>query len=154
MLVYRLSKEEFCNDLSGRGARDYGGRWNSKGYPVIYTSESRSLAAFELAVHLNLFLMPTKYMMVKINIPEDIDIESVNSKKLSTGWNSFPVNPITQKIGDAFINKNESLVLKVPSVVIPSDFNYLINPLHKDIKKVTIVDIEPFSYDNRIKGQK
>ena len=154
MLVYRLSKEEFCNDLSGRGARDYGGRWNSKGYPVIYTSESRSLAAFELSVHLNLFLMPTKYMMVKINIPEEIDIESVDSKKLPEGWNSFPSNPITRTIGDDFIKGNESLVLKVPSVVILGDFNYLINPLHKDIKIITIVDIEPFSYDNRITGQK
>lgn len=154
MLVYRLSKEEFCNDLSGRGARDYGGRWNSKGYPVIYTSESRSLAAFELAVHLNLFLMPTKYMMVNINIPEEIDIESVDNKKLSAVWHTFPANPITRKIGDDFIKENESLVLKVPSVVIPGDFNYLINPLHKDIKKVTIVNIEPFSYDNRITGQK
>ena len=93
-------------------------------------------------------------MMVKINIPEENDIESVDSKKLPEGWNSFPTNPITRKIGDDFIKGNESLVLKVPSVVIPGDYNYLINPLHKDIKKVTIVHIEPFSYDNRITGQK
>ncbi len=145
-----MAKEKFSKDLSGQGARIFSGRWNSIGHPMVYTSESRSLAAFELVVHLNLSLVPTKYMIIKINIPDKIDIERIDNRKLTAGWDSFPVNPITRKIGDDFIERNENLVLKVPSVVIPGDFNYLINPLHNYIKKVTIVSTEPFSYDNRI----
>lgn len=150
MLVYRLSKMKFRNDLTGQGARNYGGRWNNKGYPVIYTSESRSLAAFELAVHLNLSQLPDNYVMVTISFPDGIAIESIDRKKLPQNWNSFPFHTSTRNIGDDFIIRNESLVLKVPSAVIQGDFNFLINPLHKDISKIKIVHTETFSYDHRL----
>ncbi|MBL7127575.1 MAG: RES family NAD+ phosphorylase [Ignavibacteria bacterium] len=150
MQVYRLSKEKFSNDLTGQGARNYGGRWNSKGYPIIYTSESRSLAAFELAVHLNLSQLPYNYAMVTINLPDGIKIESIDRKKLPANWNSFPFHTSTRKIGDDFIIRNENLVLKVPSAIIQGDFNFLINPLHKDISKTKIVHTEPFNYDHRL----
>lgn len=149
MIVYRLSKSKFSSDLSGRGAELSGGRWNSKGVAMIYTGESRALCTTEIAVHTPLGNIPTDYEIISIEIP-DAMISEFDISALPDNWRSFPHQNSTQEIGNKFISDNISLVLKVPSAVVPGDFNYLINPHHKDFSAVRIFAIEPFEFDKRL----
>jgi RES domain-containing protein len=150
MIVYRLGMSQYINDLSGTGARLSGGRWNNKGLPMIYTSSSRALCTAEVAVHLPLGILPKGYCIASITIPDTTKIESIDIKHLPQNWNHFPFSPATQKLGDNFIQNNKHLVLKVPSAVVQGDFNYLVNPLHHDIKKIKIKLVEAFSFDERL----
>lgn len=149
MIVYRLSKSKFATDLSGRGAELVGGRWNSKGVPVIYTGESRALATTEIAVHVSLANLPIDYCIVSIDIPDNY-IMAPEMKDLPANWNELPHKIESQRYGDQFIFNSNFLVLKVPSAVVPGDFNYIINPRHKDIGLVKIIDISPYSFDKRL----
>lgn len=150
MKVFRICKEKYANDLSGIGAKLVGGRWNSKGIPILYTSESRALAMAEVAVHLPYNLMPNDFVLVTIDISDNITIKEILAKDLPKKWNDFPINSSTQNIGNKFIKNNNALVLKVPSAVVAGDFNYLINSNHKDFDKIEIVSIIPFIFDNRL----
>lgn len=149
MKVFRICKEKYANDLSGTGAKLVGGRWNSKGIPILYTSESRALAMAEVAVHLPYNLIPNDFVLVTIDISDNITIEEISAKDLPKKWNGFPINSSTQNIGNKFIKNNDALVLKVPSAVVAGDFNYLINSNHKGFDKIEIVSIIPFIFNNR-----
>ena len=107
MRVFRLSREKYANDLSGKGAAIFGNRWNSKGIEMLYTAESRALAMAEVLVHLSLANLPDDYMMIEIEIPDSIQVEILNFNSLSENWNSNPLNPQTQGFGDAFILTKE-----------------------------------------------
>lgn len=150
MIVCRLSKEKYRNDLSGKGAEIAGGRWNSKSTAVIYTSESRALCTAEIAVHTPIGIIPENYYLAEIEIPDEIEIEEISISRLPADWNQFPHSHATQKTGNQFISDNKSLVLKVPSAVVQGDFNYLINPRHADFSKVKIKRTESFSFDERL----
>jgi len=150
MIVFRLSKQKYCYDLSGRGAYLAGGRWNSKGVAIVYTGESRALCLTEVAVHIPYGTIPNDYFLVTLEIPED-SIEEITPGKLPKDWSSIPPPASTKKIGDEFVNAGRSLVLKVPSATVPGDFNFLINPLHKNITQVKITeDPIPFPFDPRL----
>jgi RES domain-containing protein len=150
MIVYRLSKSEYANDLSGSGARKAGGRWNSKGTAMIYTAESRALCTAEIAVHLPLGNIPKNYCMVSIEIPASIEIKELKVTELSRNWKSFPYIEKTQEIGDQFNSENRYTVIKVPSAVVPGDFNYLLNPGHVNFPGIRIIQKEPFNFDERL----
>jgi RES domain-containing protein len=150
MIVYRLSKSVFSKDLSGKGAERAGGRWNSKGVAMVYSSSSKALCLAELAVHLPLGLIPKDYVMLSVNIPDDIGILEVSEIQLPKDWDAIPHSESTQKIGDEFVKKGQFLIFKAPSVVAKGDHNFLINPLHKDIHKLRIVRSEPFKFDPRL----
>lgn len=150
MRVFRLSKKKYSGELNGKGAAKSGNRWNSKGTEIIYTAESRALAMAEVAVHLTLATLPSDYVIIEINIPDNIELKALNPKDLAENWNDHPPIIGTQKIGDEFISTSECCVLKVPSAVVPGDFNYLINPHHVDFEKITIADINDFLFDRRI----
>jgi RES domain-containing protein len=150
MIVYRICLEGFSSDLSGSGAMRYGGRWNTKGNAVLYTSSSRALATVEYAVHLRLGNSRDDYRLVSIEIPEGVVIRQISYENLHNNWKSFPFHFSTQKIGNDWLNSNDSLVLKVPSVVVPQEFNCLINPHHEDFHTVKIVTNEPFIFDKRL----
>lgn len=150
MIVYRLARAKFCQDLSGRGAELTGGRWNSKGIPMVYTSSSRALCMTEIAVHMPLGILPADYFLITISLPNDAPMAAYNEKNLPVGWNSFPHKNVTQAIGDKFIKDEKFLVLKVPSAVVQGDYNYIINPRHKSMAKVKIEDIEDFRFDERL----
>jgi len=149
MIVYRLGKKAYCRDLSGKGAELYGGRWNSKGTALLYTSASRALAFAEVAVHLPFGLTPRDYGIVSIEIPDAIPISQLREKDLPPHWRDYPHGDSTQQIGDAFAAAGKSLVLRVPSAVVPGDFNYLLNPAHPQMKEVTIMAVESFDFDSR-----
>lgn len=151
MRVYSLSKSKHARDLTGRGAELSGGRWNSKGSPMIYTSDSIALSTAEIAVRTTLGNIPEDYLLVVYEIPEK-SVRTLEVIDLPPDWKSYPHVPSTQRVGGRFLFENEFLVLRVPSAVVPAESNYLINPKHKGIKKVRLVKIEPYSFDERLFG--
>lgn len=150
MIVYRLSLRSFCNDLSGKGAELWGGRWNSKGHALLYTCESRALCITEIAVHTPLGIVPVDYWLSSIEIPENSPILEINADNLPPDWKSFPHSASTQIIGDVFIRDKKYLALKVPSVVVQGEYNYLINPVHSSMSTIRILKTEPFLFDERL----
>lgn len=150
MRVYRLSKAIFARDLSGKGAERAGGRWNSKGTPMIYTSESRALCTAEIAVHTPLGNLPVGYVLIILNIPDDLKIKVLSAKSLPARWKAFPHLNLTQDIGDKFIRDKQYAVLKVPSAVVQGEYNYLLNPFHPDFHRIVIEKTEAFDFDERL----
>jgi RES domain-containing protein len=150
MIVFRLSKSKYSNDLSGSGAEKTGGRWNNKGKPLIYTSSSRALCVTEIAVHTPLGIVPKDYELISLEIPDGVGILEIRISELPSNWKSFPHANSTRICGDSFIATGKYLVLKVPSAVVQGDFNYLINPKHADSSKIRIINIERFQFDERL----
>tara|TARA_R110000744_G_scaffold237369_4_gene354856 strand:+ start:62034 stop:62495 length:462 start_codon:yes stop_codon:yes gene_type:complete len=152
MIVYRISKGKYKEDLSGTGAELYGGRWNNKGVKMLYTASSIALAMSEVAVHVPYGILPQDYFVISIEIP-DSSFESLDMSLLKgIDWEQIPHGFETQTIGDDFINKGTYLALKVPSVVVPGDYNFILNPHHENYDKVKVVDVQPFSFDKRMFG--
>jgi len=149
MIVFRLIQEKYSPDWDGKGAELIGRRWNSKGVPMIYTSESRALCTAEIAVHIALGSAPAEYILLTINIPDNTEISEIDLISLPQGWRKFPFDEFSRKLGDDLIQQNQFLVMKVPSAVIPGDFNYLINPRHPDFEKIKIIKSEPYEFDER-----
>jgi len=150
MIVFRLSKSKHSKDLSGKGAEKFGGRWNSKGVALLYTSDSRALCTTEIAVHTPLGNIPLDYEVILIKIPDNIIIPELEICELPEDWKSIPHSHSTQEIGDHFVDVGKFLAIKVPSAVVQGEFNYLINPDHADFKSISIEKIEPFSFDERL----
>ncbi|MEO6813638.1 MAG: RES family NAD+ phosphorylase [Ginsengibacter sp.] len=150
MRVYRLIKEKYMRDLSGTGAKRAGAKWNIKGHEMLYTSESRSLSTAEIAVHTRLGNIPLDYFLITIEIPDSIHLFELKIADLPEDWKVIPHSNSTQLIGDKFLDEGKYLVMKVPSVVVPGDFNYLINPAHNFFTKIKIVDIVAFAFDKRL----
>lgn len=150
MIVYRITKKEHAA-LDGMGGLYGSGRWHKKGNLVIYTSEHASLAAWEKLVHVTSFEnLPDNLLLVKIEIPDGIEIQSVPQSILASGWDSFPFILDTLDFGTSFLRKNEHLALKVPSVIIPDEYNLILNPLHPGIRDCKVVSTIPFIFDKRI----
>ena len=150
MIVYRLSQSRYAADLSGKGAEMAGGRWNSKGIPMIYAAESRALCIAELAMHLPLGLVPQNYSFVSFKIPDSIPVLALSKKQLPKNWNEYPHPNETQEIGDRFIKESKYLVMKVPSVVVNDEYNYLLNPRHPLMKKIVVSDLVEFKFNERL----
>ncbi|WP_143307785.1 RES family NAD+ phosphorylase [Chitinophaga vietnamensis] len=150
MEVYRISKCAYINDLSGTGARLYGGRWNSPGHSIVYTAGSRALSALEVLVHIPLKNIIQDFCIATIHIPDEIAIKTLTKKDLPTGWQSLAPFPELQAIGDEWIDTAKYAVLKIPSVVIADEFNFLINPQHPEAVHITIKDAQPFLFDQRL----
>jgi len=152
MIVYRITKKEHTS-LDGKGGLYGSGRWHYKGNPVIYTSEHASLAAWETIVHVtDIGNLPEDLQLVKIEIPDNIEIQTVPSSVLVKGWNSFPFSGKTVDYGTSFLRKNEFLALKVPSAIVPEEYNIILNPLHPAIKDCRVISSVPFIFDKRIKN--
>ncbi len=145
MLVYRIARKKYINDLSGKGAELAGGRWNLKGLPVIYTSSTLSLAMFEILVHTDKDLPPVDMYFSELEIPDKLIINDYfNEVSFEHALN----------IGSNWIKEVQSLAIKVPSVLMPKnytrDFNIIINPRHKDFPKIKILRNEPCNFDLRL----
>ena len=148
--LYRISTSEHIADLSGTGAKIYGGRWNHPGYPVVYCSTSRSLAALEFLVHVPMDLAPADLSIVEINVKGAVSKEIVNENSLPENWREYPAPDLLAAIGTNWIKQKSSLLLQIPSAVMEQEFNILVNPLHKEIGKVNIAKTENFSFDPRL----
>lgn len=153
MELYRIAQEKYADDLSGNGARLFGGRWNSEGTYALYTSGTRALALLETLAHTPAKLIEAKpYILMTLYIPGTALIQEIEFKKLPAGWNNAEINLVTQKAGDLFLQARKNLVLAVPSVLIPEEFNYVLNPLHADFKKIKVVNRRRIHFDKRIEG--
>ena len=150
MIVFRLCKSKYAADLSGKGAELTGGRWNSKGTPLLYTSRSRALCTVEIAVHTPLGNIPDDYCLVTIEIPDNIPVLKLNLSELPMDWNVFPHSHNTQLLGDRFVASARYTVMQVPSAIVQGEFNFLINPASSESKRITIKDTEPFLFDSRL----
>ena len=148
--MYRISGQRFANDLSGTGARLNGGRWNSVGLSLLYAASYRSLALLEILVHTTNNYVPDDLRLITIEIPDTILIKEILHEEISDELNRKKAQAQFQTIGDKWIKSQTSLILKVPSVIIPEEFNYLINPLHKDFHKVKIKETKLFRFDERL----
>ncbi|HRE37788.1 MAG TPA: RES family NAD+ phosphorylase [Chitinophagaceae bacterium] len=153
MELYRIAQEKYAEDLSGNGARLFGGRWNSEGQFALYTSGNRSLALLETLAHTPAKLLQAKtYQLITLFVPDTAAIQTLEAKKLPHGWGDVEISPFTQKTGDQFLMAKKNLVLAVPSVLIPEELNYVLNPLHTDFKKVKILNKRRILFDKRVQG--
>jgi RES domain-containing protein len=141
----------YANDLTGAGSRLFGARWNHKLTACLYTSETRALAVLEYTVNINMDDIPRALSITTLNIPND-SIRELKISDLPGDW-SDPTSPMSTKdFGTALLQSATHLVLKIPSAIIPAEFNYLIDPAHRNMSKVSIVDVRDFVYDLRIKA--
>ena len=150
MTVYRLSSRKRVEDVSGKGAELYGGRWNTIGTPVVYAAESRALAVLEFLVHVQQTEWPTTLAFVAIEVPTNAGIETVAMGSLPVTWRDPLPTEELATMGTAWANDGTNLALRVPSVIIPSEFNIVLNPRHKQFAGVRISKPEPFTFDERL----
>ena len=154
MKVYRIEREKYLKTtLSGTGASmSKGFRWNSLNTKLVYTAESRALATLEVSVHLDLAEdLPNDRFFVEIDIPNDLVIYEVRIEDLPTDWNAKPPTLTTQTIGDDIVFENNAAVLKVPSSIVPQEYNYLINPNHPDAQRIKVATTSAMTFDERFK---
>jgi RES domain-containing protein len=135
--------------FSGEGARLFGGRWNSIGVPMVYAAESKALAALEILVHVDDGSLMENYLCIPIQFDKRW-VRSLSFEDLPKEWRRMPPAPSTQSIGSTWALENRSVILEVPSVLIPGESNYLINPRHPNIGKLTMGPPEPFEFDPRL----
>lgn len=155
MIVFRIERKKYLqNTLMGIGASmSEGYRWNSLKTRIVYTAESRALATLEVSVHLDLSEdLPDDRYYVQIEIPDDLTIQEVKLEDLPDAWDAKPPRLITQLISDDFVSYNEAPVLKVPSSIIPQEYNYLINPSHPQASYIKIIDTTKMVFDQRLKS--
>ncbi|UWZ82159.1 RES family NAD+ phosphorylase [Occallatibacter riparius] len=135
--------------FSGEGARLYGGRWNSAGVAVVYTAGSRALAALEMLVHLDSPRVLKRYVLRRVEFDERL-LRKLEPGEIPSDWRENPPPRSTQAIGDKWIKGAGSAVFRVPSVVVPEEWNYLLNPAHPDFDKVEIAEPAKFDFDPRL----
>jgi len=145
--AYRLVKTRWLDDaFTGAGARRYGGRWNSKGKPCIYLAGSISLAMLEVMVHLDDYRLLGKYTVLEVQLPEDAILQ-LSTDQLPSDWRDEPAPGSTAELGDDWLASMSSMALAVPSVIVPQERNYILNPEHPDfpavIETAIRVDFEP-----------
>jgi RES domain-containing protein len=136
--------------FDGEGARRYGGRWNHQGTSVVYTSGSLSLAALELFVHVDIDIAPADLMAMQADVPDSLAIEAIKIESLPKDWRRYPAPETLKDIGTAWAAKASTAILAVPSVMIPEERNYLLNPAHRDFKRIRIHKPTPFRFDPRM----
>lgn len=150
MIVYRIGITKFSADITGEGARLHGGRWNHKLTPCIYTSESRSLALLEYTVNVSIDEIPRALSFTVFEIPGE-EVHELKEAGLPGNWKAIPAPSSTKEFGTALLQEVNAAVLKIPSIVVSQEFNYILNPLHADSKKIKILDIQDFVFDVRLK---
>ena len=150
MELFRITRSEYQEDLSGIGAFYNGGRWNSPRNAMLYTSSHRSLAMLEVLVHWHKTVAPPNYVIVSLELPDDV--ATVTAPYLVPEW--YEDQQWTKEVGDEWLKAGNSLLLRVPSVVVQAEQNYLVNPMHPDMLSIKITDISPLNFDSRLFKQK
>lgn len=147
---WRIVKTKWVESaFDGEGARRNGGRWNSEGTRLVYTSATQSLAALEMLVHMENEGILYKYSVIPVSFDDEL-VQTLALTELPSHWSETGSIAYTRKIGDTWVKQQESLVLCVPSAVVPNECNYLINPAHVDFKAVQIGAAQPFPFDPRL----
>lgn len=148
MIVYRICNPLYSDDLTGFGAKLFGGRWNSKGIAMLYVSEYISLAVVEMLVHNQFQDFKIELSLLHISFPETFEVKEIKLSKMKPDWKED--FGYTQFMGDQFIQSSSHAILKIPSAIITQEHNYIINPLHTDFKKIKIVETSTLHTDKRL----
>jgi len=149
--VYRICKSKYAaTAFDGEGAFRFGGRWNSRGTRLVYVAESLSLAVLEMLVHFQDAAILATYSFIEARFDESLLEAAENRGKLPKNWRESPPPFSTQKIGDDWAKRSLTMALQVPSTIIPSESNYLLNPNHKDFSKITLGEPQDFRFDKRL----
>lgn len=149
MEVYRICKTEYSKQILASGSPN---RWNMRDQYVVYTSSTRSLSTLEMVVHRNAISSISDYKILVISIEaESKNVHTIDLQSLPENWRTLAAYSMLQNIGSEWYNKQESLLFKVPSAVIPQEYNFVINTKHPDFrKKVQLVSNEDYFWDKRL----
>lgn len=148
MIVYRFCNQRYYNDLSGNGARLYGGRWNEKGLPALYTSSSISLSLLEVLVNAQDISSLQRLSLMRVDVPTHLEPSVYKTTRLKPGWqDDFDY---TRWIGSEFLRKNEQLFIECPSAIVNEEQNFMLNPLHKNYNEIKILTSKDFVFDARL----
>lgn len=148
--AWRIVKKQHSGAaFDGEGARIYGGRWNSPGVPVVYASATRALATLEVLAGLGTNSVLPAYVLIPLEFADSM-VTTLDTAGLSKGWDRSPPRPATQRIGDAWVASGNSVVLEVPSVLVPQESNFVLNPSHPKFSAVKVGDPEALFLDSRL----
>lgn len=150
MNLYRITTTKRAYDLSGTGAKLYGGRWNTPGNFVIYSASSVSLAMLETLVHTQHHFLKRSLSLTVLSVPAHLHIARINLNDLPQNWQCFPFDSFTLQRGDRWLHSGISPILEVPSAVNPYESNFLLNPSHSDFPLITIEDVSEIKFDLRL----
>lgn len=148
MKLWRISNYA---DLSGMGGVRFPARWHSKGRPILYTAEHPAGALTEFLAHMDIEDLPVDFQLLTIEAPDDIQLPAIDLNKLPEGWTANLA--ATRAVGDAWLRDGTSLLLRVPSVLVPQALNVLINPMHADAPSLKIISAEKVPLDTRFARQ-
>ncbi|MDQ7729501.1 RES family NAD+ phosphorylase [Halomonas sp. SpR8] len=150
VFAYRLVKRKYQDTaFDGEGARLYGGRWNSPGNACVYVASSESLALLEIMVHLESYRLLNAYALLRLTLPAE-SIMGVGTEDLPENWQEAPAPAETAELGDGWLASNQSLALALPSVVVPRELNYMLNPAHPLFDQIiATAEALPFQPDPR-----
>ena len=148
MIVYRIIGTKYAKDIYGTGASLHGGRWNKKGTPVLYTGETKEIALLETIVHTPPMLVPDLDILT-IEIPDD-SIEEIKISDLPPNWIDYPAPTFLSEIAENWVIKGKKIALKVPSCIIHSASNYILNCRHAEYRKVKVLSHKDFHFDSRL----
>jgi len=146
MRVFRICRSDRVQ-FDGEGARIAGGRWNLPGLQMVYTAQSESLAILEMLVHLSERQIPVNHVCVPAEVPDNL-IQPLPDQALPPGWRMD--SAATAQIGSRWIRGGTAAVLRVPSVVVPREWNYLISPIHPGSSTIEVQDHLPIEFDPRL----
>lgn len=150
MRIFRIAKTQYIDDMSGEGARLYGGRWNKAGDALLYFSQNLSLCLLEIIVHVDYAELPLDYSFIEAEIPENA-IKTIKSIDfIEPKWSTEKAVAQLQMLGSSWLKKKESLAMKVPSAVLNQENNILINPSHEDFSKLKIIKTGKMDFDPRL----
>ena len=150
MRIWRLCHKQFAlSAFDGEGAKLYGGRWNHNGMPMVYASATLSLAVLEVLVHHRVPIPPPDFVAIPAQLPAKLKIETLRAADLPSDWRDDPAPVRLQGIGSDWLRSQSSLVMAVPSIIIPTESNYLINPRHSDFAQLSIGAPQTFPFDPR-----
>lgn len=168
MQLYRITTEKWARDLSGNGGLYVSGRWHHKGIPVIYTATTRALSVLEKVVHVDPSATPDKFVIITLGLPADYSIQEVPTETLPKDWGKLSYNlgntsrfpdsliqsqsttSLLADIGTSWLKGKSSLALKVPSAILPQEFNVLINPAHSQAAEIKLLSVDTFEFDPRL----
>lgn len=151
MRTWRICREAYAKDpLSGRGGLFTSGRWHTRGRRIVYSSATLSLAALELLVHADKDTLPVDLVQIEIDIPSDLALARVDLSELPKTWRSHPSPSAVQALGNHWLTAMSSAAVMVPSALIPSEWNILINPSHPEAGKILVVSATKFNYAPRL----
>lgn len=148
--AWRIVKKRHVESaFDGEGARRYGGRWNSPGTAVVYVAQSRALALLEVLAGIRSMRPSSAYVLIPVDFDEAL-IRALDLNQLPDEWNQSPPQPSLQRIGDKWVGQQESVILEVPSVIVPGEYDYLLNPGHADFGRVHLGAPQELSIDPRL----